>query len=226
MKSVMVSAAVLSCVFFESECGFGRFLEKAGKDIEKATRNVAQVYDNHVWLELRRAEKNISKNNVRLKDWFHREAQPKVKEWYHGPLLKKIERIERSIRDLRDRVLRGETEGVDEDIQKIREDTNKLNSEVQDQRNVYTEDGPDKKEIEKEIPKAKGELEKAQNRLDKAKAIKELKLAEAEESGTKLSNVVKYKLEIDILDAEYEVIERRSEVLRLESALKEGDSRT
>lgn len=220
MKSVMVSAAVLSCVFFESAYGLNRLSKEVCKGIGKATHNVEMAYHNYVKPELQKAEKNISKNNVRLKDWFHREAQPKVKEWYHGPLLKKIERIERSIRDLRDRVLSGKTEGVDEDIQKIREDINKLNSEVQDQRNVYTEDGPDKKEIEKEIPKAKGELEKAQNRLDKAKAIKELKLAEAEESGTKLSNVVKYKLEIDILDAEYEVIERRSEVLRLESALK------
>lgn len=103
MKGVIASAAILSCVFFESECGFGRFWEKAGKDIGKATRNIGKAaerevrnfndgtilpaaentkkaFKNYVEPELKSAEENISKNNDRLKSWFHREAQPKVKE--------------------------------------------------------------------------------------------------------------------------------------------------
>lgn len=108
MKYVVESLVVLSCVFFESECGFDRFLEKAGRDVGKATHNVVQAagkefrdfnegtvqpaaknveraYNNHVEPELKRAEQNISKNNDRFKSWFHREAQDRQNVSAEGP---------------------------------------------------------------------------------------------------------------------------------------------
>ncbi|MBO7454110.1 MAG: hypothetical protein J6T91_01855 [Alphaproteobacteria bacterium] len=193
--------------------------------IQPATENVVKAYDNHVWPKLKRAEQNISENNDRLKSWFHGEAQPKVKEWYYGAFLKEIERIERSIRDLGDRVLRGETEGVDKTIQEIRGNINELRNDesrgsTQNRLNVHTEKGPGKAEVEEELSAAKKELEMARNRLSRAKLNKEYKLAEAEKADIELSKIDKYKLEIDILDEEYNVQVKELEVSRLESELK------
>ena len=253
MRYMVASMAVLSCVFFESECGFGRFLEKAGRDIGKASHNIAKAserevknfnngtikpaaknmvkaYDNHVQPELKKAEKNISKNNDRLKGWFHREAQPVVKEWYHGKFLKEIERIKQSIQDLRNRVRSGETQEADEGIQTVREDIRKLSEGVKesikkDERSIVAEEGPTRADIGGEIGIARKELEAAQTKLKMANKKLELAKAKSEKAdGTELSEVDKYELEIDILDAEYEVQVKELEILRLEEALKEDAS--
>jgi len=115
-----------------------------------------------------------------------------AKEWYQEALLKEIERIERSIRDLSDRVLSNETEGADEAIQVISKDIDGLKnyegqSSAQDKLNVLTEEGPGKAEVEGELSISMKEFEIEQNRLNRAKLNKELKLAEAEETGTELS---------------------------------------
>jgi len=116
----------------------------------------------------------------------------RAKEWYQEALLKEIERIERSIRDLSDRVLSNETEGADEAIQVISKDIDGLKnyegqSSAQDILNVHTEEGPSKAEVEGELSISMKEFEMAQNRLNREKLNKELKLAEAEETGTELS---------------------------------------
>jgi len=116
----------------------------------------------------------------------------RAKEWYQEALLKEIERIERSIRDLSDRVLSNETEGADEAIQVISKDIDGLKnyegqSSAQDKLNVLTEEGPGKAEVEGELSISMKEFEIEQNRLNRAKLNKELKLAEAEETGTELS---------------------------------------
>ena len=252
MKSVVASIAVLSCVFFESEGMFRRFeknfirptahkvkhevkqvANRAGDElrnfnegtVKPAADNVVKAFENYVQPELKKAEQNISQNNDKFKSWFHKETQPKVKEWYHGTFLKEIKRIEQSIRDLRDRVLNNETEGVDENIRTIREDINELRNDesrgsTQNRLNVHTEKGPGKAEVEEELSAAKKELEMARNRLSRAKLNKEYKLAEAEKADIELSKIDKYKLEIDILDEEYNVQVKELEVSRLESELK------
>jgi len=247
MKYTMISAAVLSCVFFESECGFGRFLEKAGRDIGKASQNIAKAterevrnlnegtirpaaenianaYENHVRPEIKSAEKNISKNNDRFKSWFHREAQPKVKEWYHGTFLKEIKRIEKSISDLRDRISRGETQGADQDIQNVRQDIHKLGEDEVNQSNVAQNEevavaeGPTKEDIEEQLGIAKKELEIKETSLETARLKSILKSSE-----TDLSEDEKYKLKIEILNLELEVKIKELEILKLEASLKKAD---
>lgn len=250
MKYAVVSMTVLGCVFFESECvgGFlGRIseeakraeknmmrpvaenLKKAGKDVEKAIRNVAQVSEREI--------QNFNKGTIQpeVQNFIEGTIQPAmenlekagkdVEEWYQETFSKEMERIKDSIRDLRDRVLRGETEGVDETLQETRGNITELRNDesrgsTQDRLNVHTEKGPGKAEVEEELSTAKKELEMARNRLSRAKLNKEYKLAEAEKADIELSKIDKYKLEIDILDEEYNVQVKELEVSRLESELK------
>ncbi|KAG4096112.1 hypothetical protein H8356DRAFT_1426502 [Neocallimastix lanati (nom. inval.)] len=142
----------------------------------------------------------------------------RAKEWYQEALLKEIERIERSIRDLSDRVLSNETEGADEAIQVISKAIDGLKnyegqSSAQDILNVHTEEGPSKAEVEGELSISMKEFEMAQNRLNREKLNKELKLAEAEETGTELSKNY-------ILAGEFRMRVKELEVSHLESTLK------
>lgn len=206
MKYIVASAAVLSCVFFESECGLN--LRKELRNFEKGTirqavKNTKEDLRNVEKETMRPAVKNIKKG---------------LRNFEKGTMRPAVKNIGRCIRDLKNEILEGnETEGAYETIQTIRKDIYSL-------KEGENQEGPSEaKEIDDKLSVVKKELEAARNRLNRAKLNEEFRLKEAEETGISLSEKLRYKLEIDILDEEYTVKIKELEVLHLESELKRID---
>jgi len=233
MKYMTIVAIALGCVSFETECGFGKWLEKQGQNFRDGTlkpieRNVVRrsndevkrVFHRDIQPELKNLERNISKNNIRFKEWFHREAQPK------------LDKIEKDIQSLWDRIHRGEFDGVNNGTQSVENDIRSFDEGVEKARAAFekkaeseragsTDSGDSIGVLRRELKVAEECFIAADSKLELAEIKMKNELAKAAESGRALTASEQSTLQLEIVTAKYEKSLRKIEVLRLRNAIKD-----